>query len=83
MTLLAGLPPQRSSAGPGAGILRIRHHARADARHALSAQAPCSSPDIVRFLRLRIADLETRPSGLPRTNPVVTEYLRPLAGEQQ
>ena len=47
-----------------------------------SAKALRSNPDIVRFLRLRIADLETRLSDLTRNNRRVMENLRAIAKEQ-
>ena len=48
-----------------------------------SAKALRSDPDIVRFLRLRIADLETRLSDLTRNNREIMENLRAIAGEPQ
>ena len=47
-----------------------------------SAKALRSNPDIVRFLRLRIADLETRMFDLTRNNRSVMENLRVIAKEQ-
>ena len=47
-----------------------------------SATALRSNPDIVRFLRLRIADLETRMFDLTRNNRVVMENLRAIAKEK-
>ncbi len=47
-----------------------------------SAQALRSDPDIVRFLRLRIADLETRMFDLTRNNRIVMENLRAIAREK-
>ena len=46
-----------------------------------SAQALRANPDIVRFLRLRIADLETRMVDLTRNNRSVMESLRAVAKE--
>ncbi len=48
-----------------------------------SAKALRSNPDIVRFLRLRIADLETRMFDMTRNNRSVMENLRAIATEQQ
>jgi hypothetical protein len=48
-----------------------------------SAKALRSNPDIVRFLRLRIADLETRMFDLTRNNRTVMENLRAIAKEPQ
>jgi len=47
-----------------------------------SATALRSNPDIVRFLRLRIADLETRMFDLTRNNRVVMENLRAIGKEK-
>lgn len=49
---------------------------------AASARALRANPDIVRFLRLRIADLETRMFDLTRNNRVVMENLRAIAMEK-
>ena len=49
---------------------------------AASAQALRSNPDIVRFLRLRIADLETRMVDLTSNNRDIMENLRAIAQEQ-
>ena len=48
-----------------------------------SAKALRSNPDIVRSLRLRIADLETRMFDLTRNNRSVMDSLRAIATEQQ
>ena len=48
-----------------------------------SAKALRANPDIVRFLRLRIADLETRMIDLTRNNRTVMESLRAIAKEPQ
>lgn len=48
---------------------------------ATSAHALRSNPDIVRFLRLRIADLETRMFDLTRNNRSIMENLRAIAKE--
>lgn len=48
-----------------------------------SAQALRSNPDIVRSLRLRIADLETRMFDLTRNNRTIMENLRAIAEERQ
>ena len=48
-----------------------------------SARALRANPDIVRFLRLRIADLETRLFDLTRNNQRVMQNLRAIAKEQQ
>ena len=50
---------------------------------AASAQALRSNPDIVRFLRLRIADLETRLFDLTGNNRDIMENLRAIAKEPQ
>ena len=47
-----------------------------------SAQALRSNPDILRFLRVRIADLETRMFDLTRNNQSVMESLRAIAKER-
>lgn len=49
---------------------------------AASAAALRSNPDILRFLRLRIADLETRLFDLTRNNRRVMENLRAIAKEK-
>jgi len=49
---------------------------------AASAKALRSNPDIVRFLRLRIADLETRLFDLTGNNRELMENLRSIAKEQ-
>ena len=48
---------------------------------ASSAKALRSNPEIVRFLRLRIADIETRLSDLTRNNREIMENLRAIARE--
>ena len=48
-----------------------------------SAQALRANPDIVRSLRLRIADLETRMFDMTRNNRTVMESLRAIAKEPQ
>jgi len=48
-----------------------------------AAKALRSNPDIVRFLRQRVADLETRTFDLTRNNRVVMENLRAIAKEPQ
>lgn len=48
-----------------------------------AAKALRSNPDIVRFLRLRIADLESRMFDLTRNNRSVMESLRAIAKEPQ
>jgi hypothetical protein len=48
-----------------------------------SAQVLRTNPDILRFLRLRIADLETRMFDLTRNNRTVMESLRAIATEKQ
>ena len=50
---------------------------------ATSARALRANPDIVRFLRLRIADLETRMFDMTRNNRSVMENLRAIAQEPQ
>ena len=47
-----------------------------------SAKALRSNPDIVRFLRLRIADLETRMFDLTRNNQEIMDNLRAIAKEK-
>ena len=47
-----------------------------------SAKALRSNPDIVRFLRLRIADLETRMVDLTSNNRDIMEHLRAVAQEK-
>jgi hypothetical protein len=42
-----------------------------------------ANPDILKFLRLRIADLETRMFDLTRNNQSVMESLRAIAAEKQ
>ncbi len=49
---------------------------------AASASALRANPDILRFLRLRIADLETRMFDLTRNNQSVMESLRTIAKEK-
>lgn len=49
---------------------------------AASAKALRSDPDIVRFLRLRIADLETRLFDLTGNNRDIMEHLRNIANEK-
>jgi hypothetical protein len=49
---------------------------------AASASALRANPDILRFLRLRIADLETRMFDLTRNNRSVMESLRAIAAEK-
>ena len=49
---------------------------------AVSASALRANPDILRFLRLRIADLETRMFDLTRNNRSVMENLRAIAKEK-
>jgi len=48
-----------------------------------SVQALRANPDIVRFLRVRIADLDTRMFDLTRNNQSVMESLRAIAREPQ
>jgi Family of unknown function (DUF6090) len=50
---------------------------------AVSASALRANPDILKFLRLRIADLETRMFDLTRNNRSVMESLRAIATEPQ
>jgi hypothetical protein len=50
---------------------------------ATSASALRANPEILRFLRLRIADLETRLFDLTRNNRSVMESLRAIATEPQ
>ena len=47
-----------------------------------SAQALRSNPDMVRYLRLRIADLETRMVDLTSNNREIMESLRAIAKEK-
>jgi Family of unknown function (DUF6090) len=47
-----------------------------------SAEALRSNPDIVRFLRVRIADLDTRMFDMTRNNQSVMESLRAIAAEK-
>jgi hypothetical protein len=49
---------------------------------AASASALRANPDILRFLRLRIADLETRMFDLTRNNRIVMDNLRAIAKEK-
>jgi hypothetical protein len=49
---------------------------------AASARALRANPDIVRFLRLRIADLETRLFDMTRNNQEIMENLRAIAKEK-
>jgi len=46
------------------------------------AKALRANPDIVRFLRLRITDLETRPFDLTGNNRDLMEHLRAIAREK-
>ncbi len=48
-----------------------------------AAQVLRSNPDIVRFLRLRIADLETRMFDLTRNNQEIMDNLRAIAKEKR